>query len=44
MLALMMEKLSIQFAIVKPLSYCCEETIGFDVKASLARRQVSRQI
>ena len=38
----MMEKLLIQFATFKPLSYCCEETIGFDVKASLARRQVLR--
>ena len=44
MLALRMEKLLIQFAIFKPLSYCCEETIGFDVKVSFARRQVSRLI
>ena len=26
----------IQFLIFKPLSYCFEETIGFDVKASFA--------
>ena len=44
MLALMMEKLSIQFAIFKPLSYCCEETIGFDGNTSFARRQVLRLI
>ena len=29
--------------IFKPLSYCFEETIGFDVKASFASRPVSRQ-
>ena len=34
----------IQFVIFKPLSYCFQETIGFDVKASLARRPVSRLI
>ena len=28
----------------KPLSYCFEETMGFDVKASLASRPVSRVI
>ena len=33
-----------QFVIFKPLSYCFEETIGFDVKASFARRPVSRLI
>ena len=31
-----------QFVIFKPLSYCFEETIGFDVKASFASRPVSR--
>ena len=41
---LVMEKLLIQFAIFKPLSYCREETIGFDVENSFARRQVSRLI
>ena len=30
-----------QFVIFKPLSYCFEETIGFDVKASFASRPVS---
>ena len=40
----MMQKLLVQFAIFKPLSYCYEETIGFDVKVSFARRQVSRLI
>ena len=30
--------------VFKPLSYCFEETIGFDVKASFARRLVSRLI
>ena len=34
----------IQFVIFKPLSYCFEETIGFDVKASFASRPVSRLI
>ena len=34
----------IQFAIFKPLSYCFEETIGFDVKASFASRPLSRLI
>ena len=33
-----------QFVIFKPLNYCCEETIGFDVKASFARRPVSHLI
>ena len=32
------------FVIFKPLSYCFEETIGFDVKASFACRPVSRLI
>ena len=27
-----------QFVIFKPLSYCFEETLGFDVKASFASR------
>ena len=31
-----------QFVIFKPLSYCFEETIGFDVKASFESRLVSR--
>ena len=37
------EKIStdIQSAIFKPLSYCFEETIGFDSKASSASRPVS---
>ena len=30
-----------QFVIFKPLSYCFEETIGFDVKVSFASRPVS---
>ena len=33
-----------QFAFFKPLSYCFEETIGFDVKVSFASRPVSRLI
>ena len=33
-----------QFVIFKPLSYCFEETIGFDVKASFASRPRSRLI
>ena len=32
------------FVIFKPLSYCFEKTIGFDVKASFASRPVSRLI
>ena len=32
------------FVIVKPLSYCFEEIIGFDAKASFARRPVLRLI
>ena len=36
--------MSIQFVIVKPLSYCFEETIRFDVKASFASRPESRLI
>ena len=31
-----------QFIIFKSLSYCFEETIGFDVKASFASRPASR--
>ena len=30
-----------QFVIFKPLSYCFEETIGFDVKVSFASRPAS---
>ena len=33
-----------QFVIFKPLSFCFEETLGFDVKASFANRPVSRLI
>ena len=33
-----------QFAFFKRLSYCFEETIGFDVKVSFASRPVSRLI
>ena len=33
-----------QFVIFKLLSYCFEETIGFDVNASFASRSVSRLI
>ena len=33
-----------QFVIFKPLSYCFEETIGFDVKASFASRPELRLI
>ena len=33
-----------QFVIFKQLSYCFEETIGFDVKASFASHPVSRLI
>ena len=33
-----------QFVIFKPLGYCFEEIIGFDVKASFARRPVSRLV
>ena len=35
---------AIQFVIFKPLSYCFEETIGFDVKTSFASRPKSRLI
>ena len=31
-----------QFVIFKPLSYCFEVTIGFDLKTSFARRPVLR--
>ena len=37
-------KLYARINIFKPLSYCFEETIGFDVKASFASRPVSRLI
>ena len=33
-----------QFVLFKPLSYCFEETIGFDVKSSFASRPLSRLI
>ena len=33
-----------QFVIVKPLSYCFEEIIGFNVKTSFPRRPVLRLI
>ena len=33
-----------QFVVFKPLSYCFEETIGFDVKALFARPPVPRLI
>ena len=33
-----------KFVIFKPLSYCFEETIGFEVKASFASRPLSRLI
>ena len=33
-----------QFVVSKPPSYCFEETIGFDVKASFAKPSVSRLI
>ena len=36
--------LNIQFVIFKLLSYCFQETTGFDVKASFASRPVSRLI
>ena len=36
--------LTIQFVIFKPLSYCFEEIIGFDIKAAFASRPVSRLI
>ena len=35
---------SYQFVIFKPLSFCFEETIWFDVKVSIASRPVSRLI
>ena len=35
---------SMQFVIFKPLNYCFEETIGFDVKASFTSRPISRLI
>ena len=35
---------ALKFVIFKPLSYCFEETIGFDVKGSFARRPMSRLI
>ena len=34
----------IQFVIFKPLGYCFEETIGFDVKASFPSRPESSLI
>ena len=34
----------INFSVCKPLSYCLEETIGFDEKASFASRPLSRLI
>ena len=34
----------LQFVIFKPLNYCFEETIGFNVKALFASRPVSRLI
>ena len=37
-------KQTYQSVIFKPLSYCFEETIGFDVKASFTSRPVSRLI
>ena len=37
-------KQTYQCVIFKPLSYCFEETIGFDVKASFTSRPVSRLI
>ena len=33
-----------EFVILKSLSYCFEETIGFDVTTSFASRPVSRLI
>ena len=36
--------LSHKFVIFKPLSYCLEETIGFDVKALFVNRPMSRLI
>ena len=33
-----------QVVIFKPLSYCFEETIGYDIKGSFASRPVSRLI
>ena len=33
-----------QFVIFNPLSYCFEEVIGFELKASFASRPVSRLI
>ena len=37
-------KQTYQCVIFKPLSYCFEETIRFDVKASFTSRPVSRQL
>ena len=37
-------RFSTQIVIFKPLSYCLEEIIGFDVNASFASRPVSRLI
>ena len=34
----------VQFVIFKPLSYCFEETKGFDVKALFASRPMPRLI
>ena len=31
----------VQFVIIKPLSYCCKETIGFDVKVSFSSRPIA---
>ena len=38
------QKTITQFVIFKPLSYCFQETIGFDIKASFASRPESRLI
>ena len=35
---------NVQFVVLKPLYYCFEETIGFDVKASFTSRPLSRLI
>ena len=38
------EHVLVQFVFFKPLIYCFQETIGFDVKVSFGSRPVSRLI
>ena len=40
--SLLVEAIPFQFVVFKPLSYCFEETIGYDVKTFFARLAVLR--